>query len=98
MDEFYRLCDQRGWSSHNPPPARIAARDGLKLALIQQFGVIFGTELNSLRSWQLLCLAVGLEEIPKTVPECRKVTFLLLDVRAVTDRTLRPIDNIAGLR
>ncbi|VDC02967.1 unnamed protein product [Peniophora sp. CBMAI 1063] len=71
MSEFNRLCRERGWGLNSPE--RHEARARLRDALIRQFELIFGTEVRSLRSWQLLCTAIGLEDIPDTLKECREL-------------------------
>ncbi|KAI0033374.1 hypothetical protein K488DRAFT_47884, partial [Vararia minispora EC-137] len=72
-DEFYRMCDQFGWDSKDPPPDREDAHDEFRIALVQQFNESFGTDVDSLVSWQVLCEALGLKNIPATIRECRNI-------------------------
>ncbi|KZV62996.1 hypothetical protein PENSPDRAFT_739059 [Peniophora sp. CONT] len=73
-NEFSRLCDRE--SSRKPRLSAqevTDAREAFKAALVYQFGACFGTEVHDLSAWQRLCEAIGFDEIPGTVPECREM-------------------------
>ncbi|KAI0033373.1 hypothetical protein K488DRAFT_28761, partial [Vararia minispora EC-137] len=72
-DEFYRMCDEFGWDSKRNTQKRRKAHQLFKDALVHQFNQTYGTEVNSLRSWQALCEALGLDEIPDTLKDCQEV-------------------------
>lgn len=42
-------------------------------ALTLQFNANYGTDADSLRSWKLLCVHIGISPLPHTLEECRKV-------------------------
>lgn len=69
--EFYRLCDQFGWRRDDPN--RAEAHAAFKNALTRQFNTNYGTDNDSLASWQSLCGRVGITPIPSTLKGCREV-------------------------
>ncbi|KAF9471705.1 hypothetical protein BDN70DRAFT_767230, partial [Pholiota conissans] len=71
--EFYRLCDELGWEKNEPQ--RTQAHKEFKNALTRQFNTNYGTEKNSLESWQALCKHLGANPVPKTLNRCRQMVM-----------------------
>ena len=69
--EFQRLAKAQGWGKKSQ--ARAQAYAAFKDALVAQFNANFGVDENSLTGWQALCEVLGVEPIPQTVKEARKV-------------------------
>lgn len=72
MAEFYRMCDFFNWDKDDEEKKE--ARNLLKDALTQQFNSIYGTEVNSIESWQNLCRVLGITPIPEGLHACREVS------------------------
>ncbi|KZV62993.1 hypothetical protein PENSPDRAFT_228214 [Peniophora sp. CONT] len=53
--------------------AFVKSRVGTKDALVQQFNATYGTDVNSLTSWQALVGAVGIDPIPNSLDECQTI-------------------------
>ena len=70
--EFYRLCDQSGWGKDHPE--RKKAHRKFKDALVKQFNHVYGTDMNSLASWQNLCYAVRIDPVPGDLHACREAS------------------------
>lgn len=77
--QFRYLCRLKGWYYMDKRererwlPEHREADDQFRDAMAQQFNVEFGTDVNSLDSWQYLCKAASVSLIPSTLRECRKV-------------------------
>ena len=69
--EFYRMCDFFDWDRDDPD--RQDAHDDFKTALVQQFNSLYGTEVDSLESWQGLSVALDIVPLPDNVSEAKKV-------------------------
>ncbi|KAF4465416.1 Phosphate import ATP-binding protein, partial [Fusarium albosuccineum] len=67
--EFYRMCHQFSWDKNDK--SRREAFDEFRIALVEQFNTIYGTDENSLESWQLLCRTLGIG-VPETLKEAQK--------------------------
>lgn len=85
---FARLCRASGWVGNSP--ARTDARQGFKDALVQQFNFLYGVDGNDLAAWHNLCETIGIEPVPDSVGECRKVgdTIIILLVTSVCSNPL----------
>lgn len=70
MAEFYRMCDEFGWERGDED--REEAHGLLKDALTKQFNTMYGTEEDSMDSWQKLCRALNITPMPETLHACRK--------------------------
>ncbi|KJA16357.1 hypothetical protein HYPSUDRAFT_171469 [Hypholoma sublateritium FD-334 SS-4] len=71
--EFDRLCTTEKmvlgeWKRHK-------AYMAFHHALTQQFNANYGTDADSLRSWKLLCLHIGISPLPRTLEERRKAVM-----------------------
>ncbi|KAN0082971.1 hypothetical protein V8E55_008766 [Tylopilus felleus] len=71
--EFYRLCDELGWDKEDS--SRKEAHQNFKDALVQQFNVFYGTDVNDLKSWQNLCYVVRIDPIPEDLHACREAVY-----------------------
>ncbi|KAF8546908.1 hypothetical protein OG21DRAFT_1425900, partial [Imleria badia] len=71
--EFYRLCDESGW--HKDHPDRKVAHQDFKAALVQQFNVVYGTDVNALGAWQNLCHVVRIDPVPEDLHACRDAVY-----------------------
>ncbi|KAF8957360.1 hypothetical protein BDZ97DRAFT_1763059 [Flammula alnicola] len=71
--EFNRMCKVIHLAPRSD--AKEAARAAFKDALTQEFNEIYGTEINSLASWQTLCARIGISPIPTTLEECRQIVM-----------------------
>ncbi|RXW19643.1 hypothetical protein EST38_g6206 [Candolleomyces aberdarensis] len=76
--EFRRLAQVQGWNT-NDQQYRQAHRQ-FKDALVGQFNSNYGMDENSLTGWQALCEALGIEPIPDSVREAKKVRFFEQDL------------------
>ncbi|KJA16359.1 hypothetical protein HYPSUDRAFT_193198 [Hypholoma sublateritium FD-334 SS-4] len=65
--EFHRLCALKEWDRDE----REDSREQYRRALIQQFNLNYGTDVNALDSWHLLCTYIGIDPVPDTVEECK---------------------------
>ena len=70
LKEFRRLSREMRWSREETD----TARDFLREAMVHQFQEMYGTNVDDLRAWQLLCSALGEDPPPETIAECRKVS------------------------
>lgn len=52
---------------------RKAAQEAFNNAIALEFNDAFGTDENSLESWQALCERLQIDPIPDTLNECRRV-------------------------
>lgn len=52
---------------------REEARKGFKDALVQEFNMMYGTDVNDIGSWQGLCHVLGIAPVPDKLNECREV-------------------------
>ncbi|OSC99185.1 hypothetical protein PYCCODRAFT_1395651 [Trametes coccinea BRFM310] len=68
FDEFKRLQTDLRWE----PKQREIAREELRNAMVQQFNVMYGTSVDDLASWQLLCTALGMSPVPNTIKGCQR--------------------------
>jgi len=69
--EFYRMCSYFKWDRYTE--ARDNAYEAFRIALTQQFNAMYGTDAESLSSWQLLCARLGTNPIPNTARQCREI-------------------------
>ncbi|KAF8880357.1 hypothetical protein CPB84DRAFT_1632391, partial [Gymnopilus junonius] len=69
--EFYRLCSFFGWSRGDAN--REDAYKSFRIALTKQFNTVYGTDAESLESWQLLCAKVGAHPVPNSLKKCREI-------------------------
>jgi hypothetical protein len=75
IDEFRRLCKVLGIDPDDKDSSRVeAVRRGLKDAMVLQFNGTYGTEVNSVASWQTLCRVLGISPVPTTLEECQRVS------------------------
>jgi len=51
------------------------ARDRLKIAMANQFNDIYGTNVQSLTSWQKLCQVIEIDPIPESLGACRQLVL-----------------------
>lgn len=68
---FDHLCKVSGWAGNSP--ARTAARQDFKDALVQEFNFLFGISGDDIAAWHKLCKAIKIDPAPDSVDECRKV-------------------------
>ncbi|KAG9308519.1 hypothetical protein JVU11DRAFT_11863 [Chiua virens] len=68
--EFYRLCDQFGW--HRRHPERQSVRQKFDDALVLQFNKIYGTKIQSYKSWKKLCRVTRIKPFPGNIQACRE--------------------------
>ncbi|KAF8798628.1 hypothetical protein BYT27DRAFT_6897267 [Phlegmacium glaucopus] len=71
--EFYRMCDRFRWDREDP--VREEAHEAFRDALTKQFNSKYGTDVNNLASWQLLCDKLQVSPIPDNLKECRKIVM-----------------------
>lgn len=69
--EFNRLLEHYGWSEK--AHARRKALKRFRTALTVEFNTRFGTDHKDLEAWQNLCVVLGLEPVPESITQCRKV-------------------------
>lgn len=72
-NEFRRLCNVNAWDRFE----KDEARGEYKSALIRQFNLSYGTDVNALESWRLLCTYIGIDPLPDTLEGCKRVRTLL---------------------
>ncbi|KJA16360.1 hypothetical protein HYPSUDRAFT_80079 [Hypholoma sublateritium FD-334 SS-4] len=65
--EFRRLCTLKGWGRDE----RELPREQYRSALIAQFNLNYGTDVNALQSWHLLCTYIGITPVPDTLYACK---------------------------
>jgi hypothetical protein len=70
-EEFYRMCDFFDWDRDDEE--RGEARQAFKDAMVIRFNSLYGTDINDLENWHKLCIAVCIEPLPATIPECKEV-------------------------
>lgn len=46
----------------------------------KQFASFYGSSVHDIRAWQVLCAALGINPIPKTIKECKDVRFQSIKV------------------
>ena len=70
--EFYRLCDESGWGKDHPD--KKTAHKAFKDAIVKQFNVVYGTDVNDLGNWQNLCHVVRINPVPEGLEACREAS------------------------
>lgn len=70
--EFYRMSDSFDWESDDEEDAK---RE-FKAAMVKQFNDIYGTDPDSLESWQKLCHVLNIEPVPRHLGQCRQVGLM----------------------
>ena len=75
--EFYRLCDFSDWDRDDPE--REEAHEKFKTAMVQQFNSMYGTEIDDIKSWRGLALALGIFPLPNDISRAKKVRMQLHD-------------------
>ncbi|EIW62098.1 uncharacterized protein TRAVEDRAFT_117909, partial [Trametes versicolor FP-101664 SS1] len=68
FEEFQRMQRVLHWQREE----RDAAREELRSAMVKQFNDMYGTNVDDLESWQLLCTALGMKPPPADVETCQK--------------------------
>ncbi|KAI9067584.1 hypothetical protein FKP32DRAFT_1620026 [Trametes sanguinea] len=68
FNEFKRLQTDLHWEQKQ----REIAREELRNAMVQQFNLMYGTNVDDLASWQLLCTALGMNPVPNTIKGCQR--------------------------
>ena len=75
-EEFNRMCGSFGWGRRDQEKEK--AHLAFKAALVQQFNASYGTDVESLTSWQGLCAAVGIHPPPASVTKAKTVRLTLV--------------------
>lgn len=73
MDEWRRMCNELGLNPDDTSKyeVRVQKRE-LKTALVRQFNIKYGMDVNDLAAWQNLCRTVDIP-VPDTLYECQEV-------------------------
>jgi hypothetical protein len=69
VTEFNRLALQNNWKKKSSAYKKNRAR-----LVKHEFDALFGANLSNLQSWQRICQAVGITDIPSSVTQCKKVS------------------------
>ncbi|CAE6492882.1 unnamed protein product [Rhizoctonia solani] len=72
MTEYLRMSRTRGFKSLSQK-ARQEAKLELKDALAEDFGQLYGYDVNDLGAWQSLCRVLRFEDIPDDLEECQQL-------------------------
>ncbi|TCD65123.1 hypothetical protein EIP91_003054 [Steccherinum ochraceum] len=69
MHEFFRLSEQQEWVKD----VRKEKTEELRAAMVSQFSVYYGTEVDDINAWRGMCTTLGLDptQIPQKVTACR---------------------------
>ncbi|KAF8798626.1 hypothetical protein BYT27DRAFT_7183660 [Phlegmacium glaucopus] len=70
--EFNRM---RNWLRRDGDPFAEEAYEAFRDAITKQFNSIYGTDVNNLESWQLLCDKLQVSPIPDNLKECREIVM-----------------------
>ncbi|TBU32105.1 hypothetical protein BD311DRAFT_775651 [Dichomitus squalens] len=74
MVEYFAMCDFFAWpKARRKCDERDLARSRLKDAMVQQFNSTYGRDVKDVVAWQNLCRALGVDPVPNSMHECRKV-------------------------
>lgn len=65
------MCDFFDWDRDDEE--RDEARQAFKDAMVIRFNSLYGTDVNDLEIWHNFCIAVCIEPLPATIPECKQV-------------------------
>ncbi|KAL5635304.1 hypothetical protein ACGC1H_004178 [Rhizoctonia solani] len=71
LNELKRMKQVYNWDNKTWESSEATA--GLRRALVLQFNLTYGTDQNDLASWQNLCRAMKVTNIPETLKKCKKV-------------------------
>lgn len=75
-DEFKRMRRQFGWEGpRNSSTQADTAWEGYRDALTLQFGGLYGTDVNDVKSWQHLCGVLKIDPVPADLETCREVCW-----------------------
>ena len=69
--EFKRLARAKKWKKDTWDAYKVE----LNRAMIEQFNEVYGTSDDDITAWQALYARLGLENVPETLKECRKVSL-----------------------
>ena len=72
-DEWQRLRRRYGWGRDDPDGDD--AWERYRTALVQEFNSWYGSNNNSLQSWQALCAVLKVSPLPTSTVACRQVCF-----------------------
>lgn len=72
IENFQLLTISQGWAPGGR--ARGRAYRNFRNAIIEEFNATYGTDDRDLSSWQNLCRVVGVEPVPETITQCKKVS------------------------
>ncbi|KAF7970579.1 hypothetical protein HWV62_23693, partial [Athelia sp. TMB] len=87
MSEFWRMCHYFGWNKKDEEQQE--AREELKDAMVQQFNDFYGTDIEDINSWQILCGVLGISPVPQELKACREV------VKRTHVNIVDLVDNVA---
>ncbi|KAH0598160.1 hypothetical protein MHUMG1_04532 [Metarhizium humberi] len=68
--EYRRLVKRYGWNTKSQEEKE--ANASFRIALVEQFGSIYGTDENKLEALQRLCGKLGIDPIPTSITACKK--------------------------
>jgi hypothetical protein len=73
-DEFRRLAKLKGWMGKGQDKKERYRKEWGK-CFSSEFEKHYGGDASSLAGWQSLCSEVGLDAIPESVQECKRVSY-----------------------
>jgi len=82
--EFHRLQRRMGWRRGDIMGERAFSQ--FSAALTSQFNINFGTDAESLESWQRICETLNIEPIPDNLKDAKKVSLIQLDSTTAPDQ------------
>ena len=71
MSEFRRMRYEFDWDRDGEEQQE--AREALKDAMVMQFNQYYGTDIEDINNWQILCGVLGISPIPQELQACREV-------------------------
>lgn len=74
--QFDRLMKAQGWNKDNPK--HVEAWEKYLTALVKEFNVSYGRDVEDLAVWHGLLARIGLMDLPDNVKKCKKVNGRVL--------------------
>ena len=65
------MRDNHRWENKEE---RKAASEEFKVVMSQEFNVMYGTEVDDITSWQVMCGVLGINPIPQDLGACQDVS------------------------